>query len=147
LHQCNCGSRGVHEKEMANLRTRPQDLSLWPSASVRTIYVGCSNPFICPFPSMTCDPIVSSRGCRKSLPPPVGFSSRAYTISSYPRSHHQFISQESLLFLDMLPNRADLRVPLNNAKASESFRTTQAPKCLGNRGLFPTQSCRFCCPN
>lgn len=55
---------------------------------------------------------------------------------------------ESLLFLDMLPNRAYFRVPLNSAPAEiDPYRTMQAPICVGNRWLSQAQSCHLYYPN
>ena len=54
--------------------------------------------------------------------------------------------KERLHFLDMLPNLAEFRVPLNGAPIGiNSCRTMQAPICLGSRGLSPDPdySCRL----
>jgi hypothetical protein len=71
-------------------------------------------PSLAPLVATRCDPLVSSQSHGKSHTLPVGCSFRGYT-----NRHVKFLpaknKNEDLHFLDMLPNLAEFRVPLNSA--------------------------------
>ncbi len=73
--------------------------------------------------------------------PSVAISSRQVKICQ-PRI------ERGLHLLDMLPNLAEFRVPLNSAPIGiDSCRTKQASICLGSWGFSPDQSRRLCWRN